>query len=323
MLLTVLSCSSMPDVTSEVCGVGTHDQQGVCVVSPPASVDGGVVTTVACGPGTQLQNGLCVSNVEAYQVRVPVTDVPADGFSLLPVFTIGQLGDGRPATDAVLLKVVPATAGTVSPAAFQLEALGSTSYFTPCNSNAPGCTGSFQIELVLASAPTVIIASSGTLTLVAPTGVGSKAPCVANGNVVFFDGDPGDFVFPHMASITQGAWSVQAAANDITVSVTPMVSTQGAWWDLQFSTKFLSQPLGVDVYRTAERASFASPGHPGIDIGGDGRGCNTITGAFQVHSLTWASAPDGGTTLTDFLASFEQHCEGGTPALRGCVHFAQ
>jgi hypothetical protein len=320
--LTVLSCSSMPQ-RAEVCGPGTHDEAGVCVAngtgtgSDAGARDAG--TTVQCGPGTQQQGGLCVSTVNAYQVRLPVTEVPADGFSVSPVLSIGQLGDGRPATDAVVLKVVPATAGTVGPASFQLDPLGSTSWFNPCNSTAPTCTGSFQLELALASAPNVTIASSGTLTLVPPTGVGSPAPCLVSGNVVFFNGDPGDYIFNSMTTITQGTWSSNASPSDVTVHVTPMSSSQGLWWDLEFSTTHLSQPLAVGVYRMAERAPFASPGHPGIDLGGDGRGCNTITGAFQVHSLRWAD--DAG--LSDFLATFEQHCEGGPAALRGCVHFAQ
>jgi hypothetical protein len=74
----------------------------------------------------------------------------------------------------------------------------------------------------------------------------------------------------------------------------------------------------VGTYEGAERAAFASAGHPGIDIGGDGRGCNTISGRFQVEEITWEGA-----TLTAFTASFERHCEEETPALRGCVHYAR
>jgi hypothetical protein len=74
--------------------------------------------------------------------------------------------------------------------------------------------------------------------------------------------------------------------------------------------------MRAQVYTDAERASFASPGHPGIDIGGDGRGCNTITGTFQVEDIQLIN-----TKLASFTATFEQHCEGGTPVLHGCVHY--
>ena len=46
---------------------------------------------------------------------------------------------------------------------------------------------------------------------------------------------------------------------------------------------------------------------------GNSTGCNTITGQFTVHQPTWAA--DG--LLDLFEVSFEQHCEGLEPALRG------
>jgi hypothetical protein len=65
------------------------------------------------------------------------------------------------------------------------------------------------------------------------------------------------------------------------------------------------------TYEDAERASFASPGHPGLDVNGDGRGCNTVAGRFTVHEATWGL--DGKPTV--FAATLEQHCDGATPAL--------
>jgi hypothetical protein len=45
------------------------------------------------------------------------------------------------------------------------------------------------------------------------------------------------------------------------------------------------QPLVPGVYEHAERAAFRSAGHPGLDINGDGRGCNDVGGAFAVRDL--------------------------------------
>jgi hypothetical protein len=47
-----------------------------------------------------------------------------------------------------------------------------------------------------------------------------------------------------------------------------------------------------------------------MDISGNGRGCNTLTGQFTVNSITFW--PD---------TTFEQHYEGATPALRGAFQF--
>jgi hypothetical protein len=52
-------------------------------------------------------------------------------------------------------------------------------------------------------------------------------------------------------------------------------------------------------------------------VSGDGRGCNTLTGDFQIETLDVT-----GGSLHAFTATFLQHCDGGA-ALRGCVHFEQ
>ena len=95
-----------------------------------------------------------------------------------------------------------------------------------------------------------------------------------------------------------------------------MVATTTTWWDLYFDSSQLSAPLGAQVYEGAERWPFQSPGRPGLDVSGDGRGCNTVTGRFQIETLKLT-----GSSLTSFTATFEHHCEGGTLALRGCVHY--
>jgi len=62
------------------------------------------------------------------------------------------------------------------------------------------------------------------------------------------------------------------------------------------------------------------PGHnggPGFMIFGDGRGCGTYTGKFLIKEFT----TDAANNVTSFWATFEQHCEGGAPALRGDVRF--
>lgn len=62
----------------------------------------------------------------------------------------------------------------------------------------------------------------------------------------------------------------------------------------------------------AVRENDAGSG-PGMEIGGDGRGCNTLTASFTVTGATYDPA---GFTKT-FGVQFVQHCEGAEPALRG------
>lgn len=330
---TILKNSEcVPTGVAVTCGPGTMLQGSQCVASGttvtcgPGTVREGDQCVahdgeITCGPGTTQSGSQCVGIGPApgtYWLRSLVTSIPADGYSTIPIFAIGALSNGMASTEPVVLTVVPAYAGTVSPAAFKLGVQGTTVYFTPCASTSPACTGTFEVDMALASNPSAVVASTGTLALERQVGVGSSAPCMTGGNVLFFNGDRGDYIHAGTATITQGDWSASGGQRYLTISVTPSSSSLGLWWDLDFSTAQLGQDLAVNTYRQAERAAFASPGHPGIDIGGDGRGCNNITGAFQVESISWE-----GSTLKDFTASFEQHCDGESAALRGCVHFEQ
>lgn len=60
------------------------------------------------------------------------------------------------------------------------------------------------------------------------------------------------------------------------------------------------QTLTAGEYVDAQRSSFRDPGHPGLDVYGNGRGCNELTGSFTVKEI----APD----LSRLWIQFEQHC---------------
>jgi uncharacterized repeat protein (TIGR01451 family) len=64
------------------------------------------------------------------------------------------------------------------------------------------------------------------------------------------------------------------------------------------------------------RWPFQTSIQPGLDVSGDGRGCNTLTGKFLVLDATYV-----GTTVQSFAANFEQHCEGQTIPLYGAIRF--
>jgi hypothetical protein len=86
-----------------------------------------------------------------------------------------------------------------------------------------------------------------------------------------------------------------------------------------FSAGFAPAPGGViapGTYRNARRWPF-NEGNPGLDIGSRGKGCNYLEGVFTVNSAAWWR--DG--TLRSASVTFEQHCEGGAPALRGTFAF--
>jgi len=129
-------------------------------------------------------------------------------------------------------------------------------------------------------------------------------------------GDPGDY-------ITGGAtYSYDVAAGDrLSISADDQLrgvylsidGKNGDWWSMDLKAP-AGQQLAVGNYPEATRAPFSGAG-AGIDIGGNGRGCNTIEGSFVVADV--AFGPHGYVERLD--ATFEQHCEGGDPALRGRV----
>jgi hypothetical protein len=92
------------------------------------------------------------------------------------------------------------------------------------------------------------------------------------------------------------------------------------WWYLTFGTNQLGVNFSPGVYENAERAAFASAGHPGLDVFGDGRGSNQLTGSFTITEVefdTTGSAP----RLVRFAASFTQYCEGWMPPLTGTINY--
>jgi hypothetical protein len=83
------------------------------------------------------------------------------------------------------------------------------------------------------------------------------------------------------------------------------------------ATNQLGKDLAPGTYPNAERAPFASVGHPGLDVEMDGRGCNTLAGNFVIRDATFGPGP----VLERFDMDFEQHCEGAVPALRGTFRY--
>ena len=88
------------------------------------------------------------------------------------------------------------------------------------------------------------------------------------------------------------------------------------FWSLDFAAPN-NQLLTVGTYSGAARFPFQNLSQPGLSVTGDGRGCNTVTGSFQVLEVAYGV----GDTIDAFDAVFEQHCDGAVPALRGEIRY--
>jgi hypothetical protein len=130
--------------------------------------------------------------------------------------------------------------------------------------------------------------------------------------------DMGDFIGGGMNVNASGPASVTVlASTQVNVARFDLEDTVGTGqWNAEFAAGSMST-LAPGLFDPAMRYPFQTGGRAGLSIDGNGRGCNMLTGKFSVEEL--ARSPDQG--ITRFSATFEQHCEGGVPALRGVVNF--
>jgi len=124
-----------------------------------------------------------------------------------------------------------------------------------------------------------------------------------------------------------GQWGAGASVDPVTGQVNDILlefsgpADSGDFWSLEFSTRELGVPLTPGVYNNAQRAAFAEPGHPGLDVSGEGRGCDTDAGSFTVLNAVFEV--NGSTVnVVSFAAEFVQGCEGDIAhPLRGTIFY--
>ena len=124
--------------------------------------------------------------------------------------------------------------------------------------------------------------------------------------------DPGDSVGLGQSSSAATPNDSFLGASDWTNSVVHLNvhTADGHSWFLTFGAPF-DQQLLPGTYDGATR--FRGFGTAGLDVSHDSFGCNQTTGSFTVLDASYA----GYGYLLRFHATFEQHCEGSAPALRG------
>ncbi len=144
-----------------------------------------------------------------------------------------------------------------------------------------------------------------------PAGLWSPAPgsTPASGTYVYLNSDPADYI---------GGGQVLIYTSSITVSVSGglLSSNVAGAWGGSFEVMNSINNLQVGYYGGLMRYPFNNPTKGGLNWDGQGRGCNTLTGWFALDHVTYTS-----NVLTSLDLRFEQHCEGGTAALHGAMHW--
>ncbi|MER5478027.1 hypothetical protein ABT026_13785 [Streptomyces sp. NPDC002734] len=165
----------------------------------------------------------------------------------------------------------------------------------------------FGLALALAAGATAVTAPAASAQ---PVGSGTLS----------FSGDAGDYISGGQsysyATDTQDRLNVSADSDHQHIGIS-VDGANGDWWYLDLAAPS-GQALTVGEYTGATRYPFNSHVEPGLDLSGNGRGCNMLTGSFTISAVEFG--PNGYVQTLD--ATYEQHCEGGTAALRGEVHIA-
>jgi hypothetical protein len=132
---------------------------------------------------------------------------------------------------------------------------------------------------------------------------------------------PGDYIGQGkdvVYSEANSVWTLRplGGANGLQITVEGDDDRSASDWHLEFRAPVGGQ-LTPGTYPAAERAPFRTT-TPGLEISGNGRGCNMLTGSFTVHELTRNTLGE----VTVFSAEFEQHCElSWRPPLTGSIRF--
>jgi hypothetical protein len=134
---------------------------------------------------------------------------------------------------------------------------------------------------------------------------------------LYLNSQTGDWVgggLTHTFTPSDGTFTVQNTSSTVSINFHSPDNSQN--WNLNFGSP-ASTKFARGQYVGAQRTAFRGPMNPGVDVSGDGRGCNTDAGQFLVSDL--AMAPDG--TVERLAIDFEQHCEGAAPALFGSFRY--
>ena len=144
-------------------------------------------------------------------------------------------------------------------------------------------------------------------------------PAAAQVTSLSMTSDSGDYIGQgqtYLYTPTDGTFNAQVGINNNSVSIFFNTPTFDHFWFLDFAAPN-GAPVTPGTYLNATRYPFQETSVPGLAVGGDGRGCNMLTGSFQVLQAVYGPA----NTLVAFEAIFEQHCEGFAPALRGQIRY--
>ena len=135
----------------------------------------------------------------------------------------------------------------------------------------------------------------------------------ASGNYVYLASEAGDYIGQggtYLYTSSNATFTVTSSGGHLNIVVNSYD------WNGDFQAMSSLPLLQQGYYPNLIRYPFNNPVRGGLSWYGMGRGCNTLTGWFAVDAVSYNV-----TSLTSIDLRFEQHCEGGGPALHGAIHW--
>jgi hypothetical protein len=134
----------------------------------------------------------------------------------------------------------------------------------------------------------------------------------SSGNYIYLQSMAGDYIgggATYLYKDANAKLSVTGSGTHAAVNV--------AGWMADFQGMNTLSQLQQGYYGGLQRYPFHNPIKGGLNWSGNGRGCNTLTGWFVVDKASYVQG-----NLSELDLRFEQHCEGGSAALRGKIHWS-
>lgn len=136
----------------------------------------------------------------------------------------------------------------------------------------------------------------------------------ATGNYIYLQSDNGDYIGSGRTLLYTNADSVITATNNGLKINAAVQGNQS--WNGGFLLPSAAGSLQAGYFQNLTRTPFADPAVGGVEWSGEGRGCNQIKGWVIIDKVELT-----GTAISALDLRFEQHCEGGAPALHGQIHW--
>src|SRR3954470_2704277 len=133
-----------------------------------------------------------------------------------------------------------------------------------------------------AVAVSVLVLAGSAIVLAPASGAATVAPLTE----FAYTSSAGDYIGGGGSATFTPSGTATVSITGTNQHVSVSVQDSGTFWSAQVSPG-RGDTLHPGDYLHAERDPFRTGRAPGLDVYGDGRGCNTLTGSFRVNQIAF------------------------------------